>query len=229
MDNEIKLAYETEYAYDVLQDFQDYERNRVLARIAPGIITPGSKVLDLACNDGVVADYFVSIGMDAYCLDLSEKALAMAKKRGLTNLYQGSVEGPLPFEDSFFDVIFWGDNVEHLFFPQKALGEIDRVLKDDGILFISAPNMGWIVNRLYALIMGMPRRTEGQRQPPWKWGHIRFFNKRMINKFLNEYNFEMTGFWATDRRKLFEFLARFWPSMMGGTFLLTARKKGSTN
>ena len=169
--------------------------------------------------------WFESIGLEPYCLDISEKALEMAGRRGLNNLVQGSVEDQLPFNDSTFDVVFWGDNIEHLFFPDKTLVEIKRVLKDDGVLFLSAPNMGWIINRIYALVMGMPRRTEGQRLPAWKWGHIRYFNKKVIRNFLNEYGFEMTGFWATDRRKLFELLAKFWPAMMGGTFLLTAKKK----
>lgn len=42
---------------------------------------------------------------------------------------------------------------------------------------------GWIVNRLYYLLMGVPRRTEGRKIPIWEWQHIRYFNKAEIRRF----------------------------------------------
>jgi len=158
------------------------------------------------------------------CLDISERALILAKKRGLTELILANVEGTLPFQESAFEVVFWGDNVEHLFNPLTTLKEIHRITKRNGVLLVSTPNMGWIVNRLYYLIKGIPRRTEGHRNPPWMWEHIRFFNKAAIKEFLESGGFQLVGFWSCDRRPFFDWLSGAFPQLCGSIMLAAARK-----
>jgi SAM-dependent methyltransferase len=125
---DIKALYESRYACTDLQKFEDYERNRLLTRCSPLFCKAGMRILDLGCRD----------------LDISENALGLARKRGLQDLQQGDIEKPLPYKDEAFDLVFWGDNVEHLFEPLKALNEIHRVLKRNGTMILSAPNMGCI-------------------------------------------------------------------------------------
>ncbi len=49
---------------------------------------------------------------------------------------------PLPFPDKYFDVIIYGEIIEHLTEnPVYSLYNLHRVLKDDGILIISTPNV----------------------------------------------------------------------------------------
>jgi ubiquinone/menaquinone biosynthesis C-methylase UbiE len=45
----------------------------------------------------------------------------------------------LPFKDESFDIVTAFEVIEHLYDPQKALGEIRRILKMDGIALISTP------------------------------------------------------------------------------------------
>jgi 2-polyprenyl-3-methyl-5-hydroxy-6-metoxy-1,4-benzoquinol methylase len=47
----------------------------------------------------------------------------------------------LPFKDKFFDTIVISEVLEHLDNPTHALKECKRVLKDDGILIGSVPNI----------------------------------------------------------------------------------------
>ncbi len=218
--------YEGKYSYGAPTLFEKYHRNLLLSNIAPRYISAGSKLLDLACNDGGVAAYFKDLGLEVSCLDISEKALALAMSRGLTNVYQGNVEEPLPFASGSFDVVFWGDNAEHLVQPLCTLLEVNRVLVPNGLLFMSAPNMGWIVNRFWYLIMGMPRRTEGHMNSPWEWEHIRFFNKRVVKRFLFEGGFTLLDFFGSDRRTVFNLLCRLSPGLFSSVFLAVARKQG---
>jgi SAM-dependent methyltransferase len=146
---DIKALYEGKYACADLQKFEDYERNRLLARCAPLFCKAGMRMLDLGCRDGVVAEYFENLGLSVAGLDISEKALGLARKRGIKDLQQGDIEKTLPYEDESFDLVFWGDNIEHLFEPLKALNEIHRILKKNGILILSTPNMGCIWYRIY--------------------------------------------------------------------------------
>lgn len=45
----------------------------------------------------------------------------------------------LPFEKHFFDSVFCGEVIEHVFNPREVLREINRVLKEDGILLLTVP------------------------------------------------------------------------------------------
>lgn len=219
-----KKLYESRYKYSDQVLFNAYHRNVLLAKVAHKYLCAGTKVLDLGCNDGVVASYFFDMGLDVFGFDISERALALARKRGLPKLKQGNVENKLPYEDEYFDVVFWGDNAEHLFDPLSSLKEINRITKTNGYLIITAPNMGWIINRLYYAFLGMPRRTEGHNNPPWQWEHIRFFNKRIVTIFLSEGGFDLLCFYGSDKRALFNVMSMFCPSMFASVFLAVAQK-----
>jgi methionine biosynthesis protein MetW len=220
----IKNIYEDKYKYDVPQQFNSYYRNLLLKRVIKDYIKPGKRILDLGCNDGVVAEYLESIGLNAVGFDISERSLGMAKQRGLRKLVLGNVESPLPFEDSSFDIVWWGDNVEHLFEPLKTLKEIDRILKNDGLLFLSFPNTGWFINRIYYLFTGMIRRTEGHLNPPWEWEHIRFFNRSVMKSFLKEGGFRMERAWSTDQRVFLRLPSLILPSLCGSIMIIVARR-----
>jgi SAM-dependent methyltransferase len=223
---DIKKLYETKYACAEAQRFDEYERNRLLARHAPRFCKAGMRALDLGCRDGVIASYFQRLGLSVAGMDISEKALALARERGIKDLTQGDLEKiPLPYEDSTFDIVFWGDNVEHLFEPAKVLHDLKRILKRGGVLLISVPNMGCIWYRLYYLYHGMIIRTESPDSPSWEWSHIRFFNKRSMAAFLDAGGFEMSHFWGCSSNAVLDAGARIWPSFFGGIMLVCATRK----
>lgn len=219
----LRESYETSYAYGEAQVFDEYERNRELARTARRHIRSGEFGLDLGCNDGVVAEFLRSLGAEVVGLDFSTRALGFARTRGLKYLCLGDAEKTLPFGDRVFDYVFWGDNAEHLLAPMATLREIRRVVRPGGLLVMSVPNMGWIVNRAYYLLTGMPRRTEGHLNPPWEWEHIRFFNPGVLERFLREGGFEITALHGSERRPPFGWLSKFMPRTMSSTLLVYAR------
>jgi SAM-dependent methyltransferase len=66
---------------------------------------------------------------------VTEAEEASQDKSVLTNV---SAEN-LPFEDSKFDVIIAKDSLHHFKDPYKALKEIERVLKSNGVFIVSEP------------------------------------------------------------------------------------------
>lgn len=201
-----------------LEEFGDYERNAVLK----GLFKGGEKVLDLASGEGAVSAFIKSLGCEVVAFDISEKALEKAKKRGVKTV-RGNVEEKLPFKNGEFDCVFWGDNVEHLFNPEKTLKEINRVLKSGGRLIISTPNMAYWRYRIYYLVNGMVPQTEWFGENSWQWEHIRFFNRKIISDFLKTGNFRMTDFFGVSRRRL-DFLKGTWPSMFGMIMIAVGEK-----
>jgi 2-polyprenyl-3-methyl-5-hydroxy-6-metoxy-1,4-benzoquinol methylase len=49
-------------------------------------------------------------------------------------------QGFLPIESGYFNIIVCTDVLEHLFYPEKIILEINRCLKSEGIFIISLPN-----------------------------------------------------------------------------------------
>ena len=57
----------------------------------------------------------------------------------------------IPLEDNSIDIIIAGEVIEHLIDPNKVISEFHRILKSDGILVISTPNICSLVNRIKML------------------------------------------------------------------------------
>ncbi|MFO7534545.1 MAG: methyltransferase domain-containing protein [Kiritimatiellia bacterium] len=223
--SKIKQLYETVYKFENATDFHSYLRNRVLARVVTPHVARGQHLLDVGCNDGSVMHFFKGLGCEVSGIDISEVALARARELGLADVRQGSVEEPLPWPADVFDIVFWGDNVEHLYEPLFTLKEIQRVLKPGGMLWLSTPNAGYWKARLYALIKGRPMRTEGHSNPPWAWEHIRFFNQASLDLFLVAGGFEPAAHYGVAESGLGQGWATLAPGLFASTLLVAARKK----
>lgn len=128
----LRESYETAYAYGEAQVFDEYERNRELARTACRHIRPGEFGLDLGCNDEVVAEFLRSLGAEVVGLDFSTRALGFARTRGLKYLCLGDAEKTLPFGDRVFDYVFWGDNAEHLLAPWRLCARSGECFAREG-------------------------------------------------------------------------------------------------
>ena len=204
------------------EQFFGYERNWLL----PEFFQKGEYVLDLGAGDGAVAEYLQNnVGATVEGFDISEKAASVAKKRGI-KVTVGDVEKKLPYKDKTFDVVFWGDNVEHLFEPEKTLLEIKRILKPKGRLVISCPNLGYWRYRLHFLIHGSLPDTEWSGNKPWGWSHIRFFNPTIMKAFLRSNGFSIGRIDGVNKRFIDKYLAKNSPDLFGMIMLVEASKNG---
>lgn len=214
-----KTHYEEYWRAKVAPDtFDGYERNQAL----PQMFSRGDYVLDVACGDGAVGEYLIKhSGAKVDGIDISPQAVTVARKRGV-NARVFDLDKKLPFKDKTFDVVFWGDNIEHLFKPEFVLKEITRVLKTDGRLILSCPNMGYWRYRLYYLFHGRLPDTEWSGSPPWSWGHIRFFNYNLLKDFLATEDFVIKRTFGISRRKSDVFLRKLSPELFGMIFVIEA-------
>ncbi len=103
----------------------------------------GKAVLDAGCGEGRVSFELVKRGAQVWGVDLSERAIAMA--RVLVPQAQFSAASLLDLRDvrdGFFDRIVLMEVIEHLPEAERgsALRELHRVLAPDGTLVISVPS-----------------------------------------------------------------------------------------
>lgn len=102
------------------------------------IKNPPLKVLDAGCGYGLLSFTLAKKGHDVYSIDNSEKRINFLIKNGLKNAKIMDVRN-LEFLDEFFDIIIMSEVLEHIEDGDKALSELTRVLKKDGIFLLTAP------------------------------------------------------------------------------------------
>lgn len=93
-------------------------------------------VLELATGTGLIAKNIVNSAAHIEATDASSEMIAGAKRDNQSAKLYFSVQDMfhLPYADGSFDVIVVANALHIVPEPEKALSEIRRVLKDDGVL-----------------------------------------------------------------------------------------------
>ena len=93
-------------------------------------------VLELATGTGLIAKHIVNAAAHIEATDASPEMIAEAKRDNRSAKLHFSVQDMfrLPYADESFDVVIVSNALHIVPRPEKALIEIKRVLKDDGVL-----------------------------------------------------------------------------------------------
>lgn len=129
------------------------DRHRKILRVLSGVRC--TELLDIGCGDGnftMLAAREAGAEL-AYGVDVSPKAVEMARSRGVLAECLDLDNQDLPFEPECFDVVLCGEVIEHLFDPDRLLDNVWRVLRPGGVFVLTTPNLASIYNRI-ALLLG---------------------------------------------------------------------------
>ena len=114
-------------------------KDRVAYEKMYGLIRPvvkGKTVLELATGTGLIAKNIVNAAAHIEATDASVEMIAEAKRNNHSAKLCFSVQDMfcLPYADESFEVVIVSNALHIVPQPEKALAEIHRVLKDDGVL-----------------------------------------------------------------------------------------------
>ncbi len=101
-----------------------------------------NRLLDIGCDYADFTDNYLKKSKRVYAVDPNRNVIEEARKRHKSIDFRVAPAEGLPFKESFFDVVVLTDVLEHVRNEKKALDEIYRVLRPDGILVFSVPNNG---------------------------------------------------------------------------------------
>ena len=101
------------------------------------------KILDIGCYSGVFIEEMVKEGFESHGVDVHGELMRFLDDDNLNKNLRyifGSSEN-LPLSDNDYDVVTAFDVLEHVIDFDKALSEIERVCKPDGLIIINLPRM----------------------------------------------------------------------------------------
>lgn len=158
-------------------------------------------VLDIGSGAGVGVAHLASNMNDpqVFCIDLSTSALNEARRKGHVPLIASAEGNRLPFGAGVFDIVVLNEVIEHLVDTDSIMDEIYRVLKPNGLLLLSTPNLASWFNRGAILFGVQPAFSEVSfrkvygRPGSGLVGHLRLFTRRALVEFLVDAGFIIKG------------------------------------
>ena len=108
--------------------------DRMYALLRP--VERDKTVLELAAGTGLIAKHIANAAEYIEVTDASEQMIRQAERENHAENLHFSVQDMfcLPYADAAFDVVIVSNALHIVPQPERALREIKRVLKDDGVL-----------------------------------------------------------------------------------------------
>lgn len=162
-------------------------------------------LLDLGCGEGELT---VKVAKTVECknifgVDIDRLALQKAERKGIRTFIADLNSDTLPFPEGTFDLVLMTEVIEHLYDVDHALMEVRRVLKHNGYLLLSTPNLAGWLNRFVLLFGYQPYLTNvslkydvgklfrKNMETGCKGQHIRVFTLKALKELLKLYGFKI--------------------------------------
>lgn len=141
------------------------------------------RVLDIGCGN---ADFLLAMqenGYDVYGVESNKGAEKFSSKDLKGRILYKELE-QCGFDSKSFDIVTMFQSLEHIYNLDNLFREINRIMKDGAILFISVPNARFFEYRLfgpYAYTLEVPR-------------HLYFFTRDALRNLLVKKGFTIDRF-----------------------------------
>lgn len=144
------------------------------------------RLLDIGCSEGRFGGLVKERLPNCEVWGVEPSAAATAAAGRLDRVFNCGVEDLAEVPDHHFDVVSMNDVLEHLAYSEPALEFVRRVLKPDGRLVLSLPNVRYIVH-LKDLIARKDWRY--QDSGILDRTHLRFFTQKSAMRLLDDHGF----------------------------------------
>jgi len=180
-------------------------------------------ILDAPCGEGALAFVLREKGIQVCALDIDPAAAAL-----LGDAFQfADLNQKLPLPDKSFDVVVSVEGIEHLENPHLFLREVNRVLKDDGRLILTTPNIVALRSRVRFLGSGFFHRDSMPLNETARHGlhHIGLRSFPQLRYDLHTLGFQLEEVASTHVKHVSYLYAIFIPWMFVYTLIAFRKEK----
>jgi 2-polyprenyl-3-methyl-5-hydroxy-6-metoxy-1,4-benzoquinol methylase len=149
----------------------------------------GQDILDIGCGEGFLDSQFQQAGNRIWGIDFIPDAKYRSSMEGYVqaDLNHGLQPFPEMLRDRQFDKILLMDVLEHLQNPEKMLEDCKPLLRTNGAIIISVPNIVNISVRLLMLLGKFEYTDRGILDRT----HVRFYTRASARKLLEDSGYEV--------------------------------------
>ncbi|MFC1667538.1 class I SAM-dependent methyltransferase [Candidatus Omnitrophota bacterium] len=164
------------------RDINYLEDLRVIERIKPD-----GNFLDIGTNMGMFLRNARGRKWNVVGVEPSPAVSQMARKYFGLNVKTTYLD-KAGFEDEYFDIVAMTDVFEHIAESKKMLGDVRKVLKKDGILFIKVPNGKYGILKLF--LARITKKT-GSYDIFDSYEHLTHYSHETLKRMLEESGFRI--------------------------------------
>src|SRR5688572_7655869 len=150
------------------------------------------RLLDVGAADGYLAQILTERGFEVTCLE-ANPVLAGRAQGKCAAVVISDLNREVPRLDGVYDVMLYGDILEHLQAPLKVLTELNRNLAPGGMVLISVPN----VAHLWMRMQLMAGRFEYAERGILDRTHLRFFTLKSFRQFVRDAGLKLEHIYTT--------------------------------
>jgi 2-polyprenyl-6-hydroxyphenyl methylase/3-demethylubiquinone-9 3-methyltransferase len=144
-------------------------------------------ILDAGCGNGYIAGKLISFGYFVTGIDVSPDGIFLARNAYPNGVFEiRSVYEDLSDLITNVDIVISSEVIEHLYYPNRFLQNMNSILKLGGWLLLSTPYHGWLKNSLISLT----GQWDKHHMVDWEGGHIKFFSEKSLTNLLTVNGFE---------------------------------------
>ena len=170
------------------------------------------RLIDIGCGDGLFGAAVKSRypECETWGVELIPDAAQKAASRN-DRVVQTPFENAEELPDSYFDVVTMNDVLEHMPWPEPALAAAKRILRPDGRLVLSLPNVQFLLN-----VLDLVKRNDWEYQDSGILDrtHFRFYTTKSAARLLEHNGFHVesiTGINAMRPKWYYRLLFRLAP------------------
>jgi SAM-dependent methyltransferase len=221
-----RIALNEEYQ---LKPSEDSSHGRISAMLST---RPPSKILDLGCSSGLLAERLREMGHEVVGVDMNE----LDKVRDRTYaFFKADLNEGIPFEvGSGFDIVLAADVLEHLVNPGALMKQVKELLAPEGTAIFCVPNVAHWYPRIRSALGMFDYDQRGILDST----HLRFFTRRSIRRLIERQGYTIKrieavglpldavgvdGMKARWLRLVDHMVLALWPTMFGYQFIIEVK------
>lgn len=171
--------------------------NGILNQLTKALkINHGERILEVGGVPGQLTSYIFKKDFHIDMVDINPFRIKGILDRYSIEAFKVDIEKEdLPIQDKVYDLVLFNEVFEHLHInPLRIIIEINRVLKSDGILLMSVPNINPLMR--WEFLFGKDyndnlKKEFAKIENIGHMGHFRLYSESEIITILNDFDFEI--------------------------------------